>query len=98
MALSNSKNKDDQTLIQAIYGIVFFGVPHDGMHISSFIPMVEDGPNRFLLESIGRDSSQILPILQRAFHTALGNEGYSEVFCFMKRLCHQPQKRYAIIL
>ena len=65
-----------------MYGIVFFGVPHDGMDISSLVPMVGDGPNRFLVESIGHVSSQILSIQQREFHTALGGEGDSEIVCF----------------
>jgi protein SERAC1 len=52
------------------------------MDISSLIPMVGDGPNRFLVESIGRDNSQILSVQQREFNTALGAEGDSEVFCF----------------
>lgn len=73
-------------LIRAIYGIVFFGVPHDGIDIRSLIPMVGDGPNRFLIESIGRINSQILSIQQRDFHTALGEEGGSEVFCFYETL------------
>lgn len=86
MTLSKSQNEDDQTLIQAIYGIVFFGVPNDGMDISSLLPMVGDGPNRFLVESIGRVSSQILTIQQREFHTALGDKDHSEVFCFYETL------------
>ncbi|KAK0720958.1 hypothetical protein B0H67DRAFT_209529 [Lasiosphaeris hirsuta] len=56
------------------------------MDISSLIPMVGDGPNRFLIESIGRINSQILSIQQRDFHTALGEEGGSEVFCFYETL------------
>lgn len=86
MNLSKSRNEDDLQLIRAIYGIVFFGVPHDGMDISSLIPMVGDGPNRFLIESIGRISSQILRIQQREFHTALGEEGGSEIICFYETL------------
>ncbi|KAJ4167387.1 hypothetical protein NW754_011202 [Fusarium falciforme] len=82
ISLSKSKNEDDAKLVQAVYGIVFFGVPHDGMDISSLIPMVGDGPNRFLIESIGRINSQILSIQQREFHTVLGGEGDSEIFCF----------------
>ena len=69
-----------------MYGIVFFGVPHDGMDISSLIPMAGDGPNRFLLESIGRVNSQVLSAQQREFQTALGGEGDSEVFCFYETL------------
>jgi hypothetical protein len=82
MTLSKSKNEDDLKLIKAVYGIVFFGVPHDGMDISSLIPMVGDGPNRFLIESISHINSQILSIQQREFHTALGEEGDSEIVCF----------------
>jgi protein SERAC1 len=86
--LGKSKSEDNVTLrlIQAVYGIVFFGVPHDGMDISSLIPMVGDGPNRFLAESISRINSQILSIQQREFHKALGEEGDSEVVCFYETL------------
>ncbi|KAF2193038.1 hypothetical protein K469DRAFT_551882 [Zopfia rhizophila CBS 207.26] len=82
ISLSKSRKEDDQKIVRAVYGIVFFGVPHDGMDISSLIPMVGDGPNRFLIESIGRVNSQILSIQQREFHTALGDEGDTEIFCF----------------
>ncbi|KAI6777588.1 uncharacterized protein J7T54_005374, partial [Emericellopsis cladophorae] len=74
------------TLIGAAYGIVFFGVPHVGMDIKSLIAMAGDGPNRFLVESIGDHSSQVLSAQQRAFNTALGGEGSSEVFCFYETL------------
>ncbi|KAK4444370.1 P-loop containing nucleoside triphosphate hydrolase protein, partial [Podospora aff. communis PSN243] len=86
ITLSKSKNEDDQRLIQAIYGIVFFGVPHDGMDTSSLIPMVGDGPNRFLIESINRIGSQILSIQQREFHAALGEKSHSEIVCFYETL------------
>lgn len=82
ISLSKSKHEDDKRLIRAVYGIMFFGVPHDGMDISSLIPMVGDRPNRFLIESISHVNSQILSMQQRAFHTALGEEGDSEIVCF----------------
>ncbi|TPX14029.1 uncharacterized protein E0L32_000423 [Thyridium curvatum] len=82
IALSKSTKDDDQKLLRAVYGIVFFGVPHDGMDISSLIPIVEDGPNRFLLESIGNINSAILSTQQQEFHKALGREGESEIICF----------------
>ncbi|RYC84216.1 hypothetical protein BFJ63_vAg12902 [Fusarium oxysporum f. sp. narcissi] len=84
ISLSKSKKEDDLKLVRAVYGIVFFGVPHDGMDISSLISMVGDGPNRFLIESIGAINSQILSIQQREFHTALGGEGDSEIVCFFE--------------
>ncbi|RKL14277.1 hypothetical protein BFJ68_g6670 [Fusarium oxysporum] len=82
LIVKQSKNEDDLKLVKATYGIVFFGVPHDGMAISSLIPMVMDGPNRFLIESIGHVNPQILSIQQREFHAALGEEGDSEIVCF----------------
>jgi hypothetical protein len=87
ISLSRSENEDDQRIIRAIYGIVFFGTPHDGMDITSLIPMAGDSsPNRFLIESLSRDNSQILTIQRREFHKALGDKGNSEVFCFYETL------------
>lgn len=77
---------EDEFLLQATYGIVFFGVPQAGMDISSLIAMAGDGPNRFLVESIGAHSSQVLTSQQRDFNTALGGEGDAEVFCFYETL------------
>ncbi|KAH6980866.1 hypothetical protein BKA56DRAFT_485948 [Ilyonectria sp. MPI-CAGE-AT-0026] len=86
ISLSKSTAEDDTKLVKAVYGIVFFGVPHEGMDTSSLIPLVGDGPNRFLIESISRINSQLLSIQQREFHTALGSNGHSEVFCFYETL------------
>ncbi|EHK41651.1 hypothetical protein TRIATDRAFT_302109, partial [Trichoderma atroviride IMI 206040] len=56
------------------------------MEIGSLIPMVGDGPNRFLIESLNYSNSQILTIQHRDFHKALGGKGDSEVFCFYETL------------
>ena len=48
MQLAESISELDQ--IKRIFGALFFGVPHNGMDIGSLIPMVNDQPNRFLLE------------------------------------------------
>ncbi|KAL6812492.1 nacht and ankyrin domain-containing protein [Trichoderma sp. SZMC 28015] len=82
ISLSKSLDDMDRKLRHAVYGIAFFGVPHDGMDIRSLIPMCGDGPNRFLLESIGSNSSQILSMQQRDFSEALGGQGESEIFSF----------------
>ncbi|KAL7934394.1 ankyrin repeat-containing domain protein [Trichoderma chlorosporum] len=82
ISLSKSKDKVDQRLRRAVYGIAFFGVPHDGMDIRSLIPMAGDGPNRFLLESIGSTNSQILSIQHRDFSQALVGQGQSEIVSF----------------
>ncbi|KAH0491908.1 hypothetical protein TgHK011_003310 [Trichoderma gracile] len=82
ISLSNSSDELDKKLRRAVYGIAFFGVPHDGMDIRSLIPMAGDGPNRFLLESIGSHSSQVLSTLQRDFTQALGGQGETEIISF----------------
>ncbi|KAL7948676.1 nacht and ankyrin domain-containing protein [Trichoderma barbatum] len=82
ISLSKSKDEMDQKLRRAVYGIAFFGVPHEGMEIRSLIPMAGDRPNRFLLESIGSNNSQVLSIQQREFLVALGGQGESEIFSF----------------
>ncbi|KAL6690585.1 hypothetical protein J3F84DRAFT_398280 [Trichoderma pleuroticola] len=81
ISLHKSKDEEDQKLLRAVYGIAFFGVPHDGMDISSLIPMVENGPNRFLLESIGLFSSQILSTQHREFLETMGARE-SKIICF----------------
>ncbi|KAK6449817.1 hypothetical protein FP744_10006067 [Trichoderma asperellum] len=87
ISLSRSENEDEQNLIRAIYGIVFFRTPHDGMDITSLITMAGDSsPNRFIIESLSRNNSQILTLQQRDFHKALGDKGNSEVFCFYETL------------
>lgn len=72
----------DQRLRRAVYGFAFFGVSHDGMDIRSLIPIVGDRPNRFLLESIASNNSQILSIQQREFTDALGGQGETEIVSF----------------
>jgi len=69
-----------------VYGILFFGVPHDGLDITSLIPMVGRQPNLPLLYSLGRDNSQVITKLHREFHNALGGQGESEIFCFYETL------------
>lgn len=46
----------DKANLRATYGALFFGVPSQGMDISSLVPMVGDQPNRFFLESLGKES------------------------------------------
>ncbi|OPB38898.1 hypothetical protein A0O28_0020040 [Trichoderma guizhouense] len=93
ITLYKSKDEKDKKLLQAMYGIAFFGVPHHGMDISSLIPMVENGPNRFLLESIGRFSSQILSIQHREFLETLGPPGESKIICFYETRMSSTAKK-----
>ena len=84
ISLSRPDRDEDRKLLGSVYGIAFFGVPHDGMDIGSLIPMVADGPNRFLVESIGHINSQILSMQRRDFHIAMGEKGESEIICFFE--------------
>ncbi|KAK5988990.1 hypothetical protein PT974_10488 [Cladobotryum mycophilum] len=93
ISLSRSDFEEDKKLIRAIYGVVFFRTPHNGMDIESLIPMVGDGPNRSLIESLDHINSHILSIQQRDFHKALGIEGESEVFCFYETLKSPTAKK-----
>ncbi|KAK6451589.1 hypothetical protein FP744_10007840 [Trichoderma asperellum] len=85
ICLSRSEFQQDKEFLSAVYGVVFFGSPHDGMDIRALISMAGDGPNRFLLESISRNS-QVLSIQQRDFCSALEGQKQSEVFCFYETL------------
>jgi len=80
--LSKSKSPDDLRIFQVVSGILFFGVPHDGIDISSFILMVGDGPNRSLVESLSSENSQILDTQRRGFYEALTEDHGCEVVCF----------------
>ncbi|KXJ87252.1 P-loop containing nucleoside triphosphate hydrolase protein, partial [Microdochium bolleyi] len=68
---------------KAIRAVVFFGVPHTGMDVTSLMPMVgEAGPNTELVVSIGQTNSQFLARQAREFPDALEALGRPEVFCF----------------
>jgi protein SERAC1 len=77
MADSNS----DLAQMKQVFGAVFFGVPNDGMEIESLVPMVNDQPNRFLLESLSAINSQVLGLQARSFATFLNRTAF-EIFCF----------------
>ncbi|KAK5189084.1 hypothetical protein LTR96_011244 [Exophiala xenobiotica] len=58
-ALIDMVETDDPSVkanLASICGILFFGVPSQGMQIESLIPMVGDQSNRSLLESLGPNS------------------------------------------
>ena len=64
-----------------IVGALFFGVPNDGMDISSLIPMVNDQPNRALLESISAINSYVLRLQGRSFDKLIDQTALN-LFCF----------------
>lgn len=48
------------SILELITGIVLFGTPNDGLDIESLVPMVNNQPNRSLLESLSFKNSQVL--------------------------------------
>jgi hypothetical protein len=75
------ESDSDSDLIPLILGAVFFGVPNDGMDIESLIPMVNNQPNRLLLESLNFMNPQILEFQKRDFFRVLKRADL-ELFCF----------------
>lgn len=77
--LFREHNPSHSSNINSICGIVFFGVPSQGMNIESLIPMVGDEqPNRFLLESLGRTSA-VLVDQGREFRDTSNHENFKIV-------------------
>ncbi|KAK2616963.1 hypothetical protein QQS21_000052 [Conoideocrella luteorostrata] len=51
--LADSFHPADQSLLRAITGAVFFGVPNHGMMISHLLALASRQPNNFMIEQIG---------------------------------------------
>ncbi|RDA85187.1 hypothetical protein CP532_2388 [Ophiocordyceps camponoti-leonardi (nom. inval.)] len=73
-----------ERLAQAIHGIVFFGVPHDGMDINGLRKMVGNQANRFLIESLSDKNSSVLTNLRRDFNKLLDTLPDVEIFSFFE--------------
>ncbi|KAL1613491.1 hypothetical protein SLS54_010556 [Diplodia seriata] len=71
--MAKSHMQVDQASFRAIAGIMFFGAPNQGMAIKSLVPMVGDGPNRALLESLG-PNSHVLRTQSQAFLEILNSD------------------------
>lgn len=76
-----AESDSDSDLIGLVFGTLFFGVPNDGMDIESLISMVNDQPNRFLLESLRNVNPQILTLQNRNFSKVFTQTDF-EMFCF----------------
>lgn len=58
-------------LLDMITGILLLGTPNDGLDIESLVPMVNDQPNRSLLESLSFKNSQVLRHQRQGFSKVL---------------------------
>jgi protein SERAC1 len=75
-------NDEDQDNLKATYGALFFGVPNQGMDISSLVPVVGDQPNRYFLESLGPESDLLQE--QRATFPKVFDFRDSEIISFFE--------------
>ncbi|KAF4433171.1 hypothetical protein F53441_13772 [Fusarium austroafricanum] len=64
----------DMSILDAISGFAFFGVPHQGLAVRCLVPLVKDYPNRGLIESLNTNSA-LLDRLEKEFRTTLGAKG-----------------------
>lgn len=53
----------DRANVKSIRGLLFFGVPNQGMAIKSLIPMVNNQPNRQLLETLNENSDVLRHVI-----------------------------------
>jgi hypothetical protein len=70
----------DVSNLKAIRGMLFFGVPNQGMPIEQWIPMVQNQPNRLFIEQLS-SSSDILKVQRDLFRKTFAFED-SKVFSF----------------
>lgn len=54
-----SGDEIDKRNFNSIYGIIFFGVPNQGIKIEQWIPMVQGQPNENLIRDLGFDSTYL---------------------------------------
>jgi hypothetical protein len=72
----------DKANLKATYGALFFGVPSQGMDISSLMPMVGNQPNRYFLKSLNKES-EVLQEQRDKFPKAFYFRD-SEIFSFFE--------------
>jgi len=76
--MGKNRNRQYETLLGAVLGVVFFGVPNLGMEQAHFRTIVENNPNEALVDDIGRNSNYL-----RRLNEAFGKGSYStELRCF----------------
>lgn len=58
----NHQDEEYQSLMNAVCGAVFFGVPNHGMEQDEFEAIVDNNPNRALIQDLSRRSNFILQL------------------------------------
>ena len=78
------RDEGHHELLDSIHGALFFGVPSQGMDITSMIPMVKAQPNQSLVHALGKES-QLLRNQRRDFPMAF-DQPDSEIVYFYETL------------
>ena len=52
-------NEKDRIILRSIYGILFFGVPNQGMQIGSLVAMARGQPNESLIQALNAESEYL---------------------------------------
>ncbi|KAH6607118.1 hypothetical protein Trco_003431 [Trichoderma cornu-damae] len=76
----------NMSLFRAIHGVVFFGVPHDGMDTASLQRVSRDGPNQWFVESLRQGGRELLRQIHSEFVQALDQNKEVEIFSFYETL------------
>ncbi|TPX16068.1 uncharacterized protein E0L32_004063 [Thyridium curvatum] len=67
-------NDQNVLTLEGVLGFVFFGVPHLGMATRSLVPLVNNQPNRCLVESLNKNSA-FLQHLDNDFNKMISGKG-----------------------
>ncbi|KAK1993531.1 hypothetical protein LX36DRAFT_703444, partial [Colletotrichum falcatum] len=70
VGLKEEASRANTAMLDSIIGFMFFGVPHQGLAIESLVPLVQNYPNRSLLESLNKNSA-LLHRLDKEFNNAI---------------------------
>ncbi|KAL7804129.1 hypothetical protein V8C43DRAFT_266923 [Trichoderma afarasin] len=84
-SLSKLRGETEMNVFRAIRGVVFFGVPHDGMDITSF-QLAAEHPNQQVIDSLRRGGSESLDQLHAEFLQAFSEKRETEIFSFYETL------------
>lgn len=84
-SLSKLRGETEMNVFRAIRGVVFFGVPHDGMDITSF-QLAAGHPNQQVVESLRQGGSELLDQLHAEFLQAFSEKRETKIFSFYETL------------
>ncbi|KAH8891599.1 hypothetical protein GQ53DRAFT_687160, partial [Thozetella sp. PMI_491] len=90
--LSEEMNEKYTQILTSITGILFFGVPHQGMTTGPLVSLVGDNINRGLLESVNKDSA-LLKRLEKDFHAAWSKRKPEIISFFETEASPTPEMR-----